>query len=89
MNLKIHSKGITGSAITMPGEKPAASFGCVIEIDGKIVEEVSSVRVLHRGNEFATVMVRLLPGELEELVHDADGWADLMQRLDQQKAVEA
>lgn len=76
MKLTIHTKGIVGSAVRREDEESRAMINCVIEIDGHMIEDVTRVRVLHSADEFSTVLVRLIPGEVETIAHTAESWAE-------------
>lgn len=81
MELKIHTVGITGSHETKPGENPGVQFHSILEIDGCFYDQVQNIRVLSGGEEFTTVMVRLLPSKLEYVNHDADSWKAMIDEI--------
>jgi hypothetical protein len=74
MNIKIHTKGITGSSITKKGESPGASFGAFLEIDGEIYEMVSDIKVDYNSESFATLTVTFIPGSIEVINHTEETW---------------
>lgn len=80
MNLKIHTRGWVGSRQKTEGEESQAMLGVVIEIDGHVIEEVTSARVLARHGDIVTVMVRLIPGELDVIAHTEETWKELFDR---------
>ncbi len=80
MRLKIHTRGWVGSRQKTEGEESAAMVNAVIEIDGHVISEVSRVRVLAGADEIVTVMVRLIPGELDVIAHTEETWKELFDR---------
>lgn len=76
MRMKIHSKGIRGSQIIKEGEEPGVMFGCLLEIDGELYEQVTNVEASF-GDEVATVTVTFIPGTVEVVTHTEDGWNKL------------
>lgn len=81
MKMKIHTRGFNGSAIRQKGEESSAMLGAILEIDGHLIEEVTRVRVLHAADDFTTVMVRFIPGEVETIAHSAETWAQIIEEL--------
>jgi hypothetical protein len=77
MEVKIHTVGISGSRKTQSHEKPDIQFHGVLEIDGLLIDHVSSIRVLSTGGEFTSVMVRLTPSTIEHVNHTDDSWEQL------------
>ena len=78
MNIKIHTKGIKGSAMVKKGEQAGAMFSGLLEIDGEIYERVNDI-VLKFGDEFATVTVTLVPGNVDVVNHTEETWPKLLQ----------
>lgn len=84
MNVHIHSKGITGSRTITKDEDASALFGCVLEVDGHVIDNMTGLEV-KAGNEFTTVHVVLVPGHIEYVVHSEDTWKELLDKADQQR----
>ena len=80
MDLKIHTLGIKGSAPKMEGESSEGNIHVMIEIDGHLIEMVDRVSLVTKADEFQIAHVRLLPGEVETIVHTAESWAELLNR---------
>lgn len=81
MDVKIHTKGIAGSAVRKPDEEAGALFGGILEIDGAVYDLVTDI-VLKTGEDFATVTATLVPGDVEVVNHDQESWDALMERHD-------
>lgn len=85
MNVKIHTKAITGSRMAKEGEEPAALFGFLLEVDGHLIEEAyKSELVFEEG--FVTLKTHLYPGTFEILPHTEETWAQIQRRLDEARA---
>ena len=89
MRIKVHVKGIKGSGLIKEGEEASVMFAGVLEIDGKLIEEVSDIEVLFSGDSFATVKPHLIPGSFEVVTHTDESWPELINSVDEQRDVRA
>lgn len=76
MHLKIHTKGIKGSGTIKKGEEAGALFAGLVELDGQIYDMVTEIRVGF-GEEFATVTVTFVPGDIDVVTHTEESWAKI------------
>lgn len=76
MQLKIHTKGIKGSGPIKKGEEAGALFSGLLELDGQIYEMVNNIQVSF-GEEFASVTVTFIPGDIEVVAHTEESWAQI------------
>lgn len=81
MKVTLHHQGWTGSRPRAPDEEPDAALGLLVEIDGLLIDRALNARVISRGNDFAMVTLRLIPGDIETIVHDAESWDELVKRI--------
>lgn len=85
MNIKLHTKGISGSQMIEPGEAPAALFGVVLEVNGVLIEEAYKVELVFEEG-FAMVRPYFTPGTVEVVHHDKESWEEFFQRMESERA---
>jgi hypothetical protein len=81
MQIKIHSKGIVGSSARQEGEEAAALFAGILEIDGELYAEVADMRIDFNSEEFASVTVTFIPGDIQVVNHTEDSWSKIIQEF--------
>ncbi len=81
MQLKVHTKGIVGSREIKKGEEAAALFAGLLELDGEIYDRVNEITV-NFGEDFATVNVTFIPGDVEIVTHTAESWSKICKEAD-------
>jgi hypothetical protein len=82
VKVKIHTQGWIADRSKEEGEEAQASLYVLLELDGKLISEVTRVATVHSNEGFTKLVVTLIPGELETVVHDRDSWAALCQDAD-------
>jgi hypothetical protein len=85
MNIKIHTQGWRGSSPTKKGEKSAAMFGGLLEIDGEIYIRVNDIN-LHCGDEFSSLTVTFIPGSVEVVNHTEETWSKTLHEAEARDA---
>lgn len=80
MNVKLHTKGIKGSAVVKPGEQPGVQYMLLVEIDGTLHPNVISARVLTDSQGMTQLVMRAMPSTIETINHDVDSWNELVSR---------
>jgi hypothetical protein len=86
MKIAIHTKGILGSRVINEGEEADAMFSSVLEVDGHVLDKVTSIDV-KSGEDFTTVKVVFIPGEIDYINHSGETWAELMDKAEEQRSV--
>jgi hypothetical protein len=84
MQIRVHTKGITGSSVIKDAEEAGAMFAGVFEVDGHVLEMVTSINV-SSGEDFTTVKVTFIPGDIEYITHSEESWEALMETAEQQR----
>ena len=84
MKIKVHVKGIKGSGLIKDGEDASVMFGAVLEVNGQLIEEISSVEVKFE-ESFTKVMPVLMPGSFEVVTHTETSWPELLQQVEEQR----
>lgn len=79
MKVRVHTLGWVGDIARAAGEEASASIHSVLELDGHVYPDVTRIAVVSGSEDFTKVIVTLIPGELETVVHDGDSWKALLQ----------
>lgn len=77
MNVKIHTQGWVGDRSTEEDEEATVSIHCLLELDGIVYDAVSRAAIICSNQDFTKLVVTLIPGSLETVVHDKDSWEEL------------
>lgn len=85
MIIRIHTKGIAGSEMIEEGQEAGALFGGVLEVDGHVLDRVTKIDV-SSGEDFTTVRVVFIPGDVDYWVHSEATWNELMERAEEQRS---
>jgi hypothetical protein len=86
VRVKIHVRGLKGDGPVKEGEEPSALYNGLLEVDGHLIEEVTTIEVLFGGGDIATVKPHLIPGSFEVVTHTDESWPELLNLIHEQKS---
>jgi hypothetical protein len=87
MRVKVHVEGIRGSSTIEEGEEAQVLFNGVLEVDGTLIDEVTTIEVVFSGGEFTTVKPHLIPGSFEVVTHTGKTWKELLDALQEKRKI--